>query len=322
MDYILGVDGGGTKTLAAAADTNGKILAELQFGSSNFKSSGFERAKSTYTKGILSIIRKLKKSFSDQNPFFKSACIGLAGLNTAYDRKMFNELILNDDLKPVMDTGSALLVNDTVIGLAAGSMKENRVIIIAGTGSNCYGENAEGMHAKANGWDHILGDEGSGFSMGIHTLRAVMRAYDGRGPKTLLTKNVFDYLRLKDIDELNMWTYDTEFSKDRFASLSLVLCNTAEMGDRVAIKILKKEALEVIINIKTVVKKLKLENEDFDLVFVGNNFKCKEYFTDIIMEKLKKDFPFINFLPLTNRPVEGAVRLAVKNIKQSERFKK
>ncbi|HAX17410.1 MAG TPA: hypothetical protein DCY00_02285 [Actinobacteria bacterium] len=311
MEYILGVDGGGTKTLAAAADKDGRILAEIQFGSSNYKSSGFKRAKSNYTKGIISLAGKLKKSFNDENPFFKSACIGLAGLNTSYDQKMFNALILNDDLKATMDFNNTILVNDTVIGLAAGSLKENRVIIIAGTGSNCYGINAEGAQAKANGWDHILGDEGSGFSMGIHTLRAVMRAYDGRGPETLLTRNVFEYLKIKDIDELNMWTYDTAFSKDRFASLSLILCNTAEEGDRVAIKILKKEALEVILNVKTVVRKLKLEDKDFDLVFVGKNFRCKKYFTEIVKKKLKNDFPLINFLPLTNRPVEGAVRLAV-----------
>ncbi len=316
MEYVLGVDGGGTKTLAAAADMDGKIVAEIQFGSSNFKSSGFERAKDNYTKGILSLAWKLKKSFKDKTPFFKRACIGLAGLNTAYDRKMFNELVLNDDLRPILDIDNTIMVNDTVIGLAAGSVKENRLIIIAGTGSNCYGINDKGVQAKANGWDHILGDEGSGFSMGIHTLRAVMRAYDGRGPETLLTRNVFEYLKIKDIDELNMWTYDTEFTKDRFASLSLVLCNTAEMGDRVAIKILKKEALEVILNIKTVARKLKLENKDFDLVFVGKNFRCKKYFTDIIIEKLRNDFPLINFLPLTNRPVEGAVRLAVANIKK------
>jgi N-acetylglucosamine kinase-like BadF-type ATPase len=312
MEYILGVDGGGTKTLAAAADMDGRIVAETEFGSSNFKSSGFEKARENYTAGILKLAAKLRKSFKDKTPFFKSACIGLAGLNTAYDRKMFNELVLNDDLKLILDIENTILVNDTVIGLAAGSMKKNRVIVIAGTGSNCYGINAEGGQAKANGWDHILGDEGSGFSMGIHTLRAIMRAYDGRGPETLLMENVFEYLKIKDIDELNMWTYDTEFSKDRFASLSLVLCNTAEMGDKVAIKILKKEAHEAILNVKTVVSKLKLENKDFDLVFVGKNFRCKKYFTDIILKKLKKDFPLINFLPLINRPVEGAVRLAAE----------
>ena len=71
---------------------------------------------------------------------------------------------------------------------------KNGIIIICGTGSNCYGINEEGMHAKTTGWDYILGDEGSGTSMGFKTLRAIMKAYDGRGPQTMLIKTVFSIL--------------------------------------------------------------------------------------------------------------------------------
>ena len=69
MEYILGVDGGGTKTLAAAADMDGRIVAETEFGSSNFKSSGFEKARENYTAGILKLAAKLRKSFKDKTPF-------------------------------------------------------------------------------------------------------------------------------------------------------------------------------------------------------------------------------------------------------------
>jgi len=206
------------------------------------------------------------------------------------------------------------LCNDTVIGLAAGSMNKNRVIIICGTGSNCYGVNEEGSEAKANGWDYILGDEGSGTSMGIKALRAILQAYDGRGEETLLTEKIFEYLNIHSIDELNRWTYDDPFSKGRFASLSLPLCTTAESGDKVAIRILKEEAEEVIKNVSAVVKRLKLEEKEFDLVFVGNNFKCIKYFHRIIIKKLKSCFPKINFIPLTGKPVIGAIRLAHENL--------
>lgn len=312
MQYLLGIDGGGTKTLAAAADMDGKILAEVRFGSTNFKSVGSDKAAVNYINGIFSLISEIEKISGDKDPFFKYVCIGLAGLDTSNDYKRYHEIIFNDDVKGIMDFKNISMVNDTIVGLAAGSMKENRVIIIGGTGSNCYGINAEGKQAKTNGWDYILGDEGSGFSMGIHTLRAMMRAYDGRGPETLLVEKVFEYLKIKDFDELNKWTYGMPLTKDRIASLSLILCNTAEMGDAVAIDILKKEAMEIILSIKTVVKKLELEDKDFDLVFVGKNFRCHKYFTDIVMKNLKKAFPLINFMPLTSKPVEGAVRLALE----------
>ena len=312
LDYILGVDGGGTKTMIAVAGLDGEIIIERSIGSINFKSIGVEGALKNFIFGINSVIKELESN--DSKPYFKSACFGLAGLNTSYDKVVFVKIILNDTITPYLNLQRAVLCNDTVIGLAAGSMNKNRVIVIGGTGANCYGINEEGNEAKANGWDYILGDEGSGISMGFKTLRAVMQAYDGRGEDTLLTEKVFEFLNINSVDELNRWTYDEVFSKDRFASLSLPLCITAEMGDKVAIKILKEEAEEVIKNISAVVKRLHLEEKEFDLVFVGNNFKCIKYFHKIIVKKLKDSFPKINLIPLTGKPVIGAIRLALESL--------
>jgi len=312
LDYILGVDGGGTKTMIAVADLDGKIIIEKSIGSINFKSIGVEGAAKNFISGITPVIKELENNGS--RPYFKSSYFGLAGLNTSYDKVVCVKIVLNNSISSYLNLQKAVLCNDTVIGLAAGSMNKNKVIIICGTGSNCYGINEEENEAKANGWDYILGDEGSGISMGIKTLRALMQAYDGRGDETLLTGTVFECLNINSIDELNRWTYDETFSKDRFASLSLPLCTTAEMGDKVAIRILKEEAEEVIKNVSAVVKRLHLENREFDLVFVGNNFKCIKYFQKIILKKLKDSFSNINFIPLTTKPVIGAIRLALKNL--------
>ena len=312
MDYILGVDGGGTKTMIAVADLNGEIIIEKSIGSINFKSIGVDGAAKNFVQGIKSVIKELESDGS--TPYFKSSYFGLAGLNTSYDKVVCVKIVLNESINSYLNLQKAVLCNDTVIGLAAGSMNKNKVIIICGTGSNCYGINEEDDEAKANGWDYILGDEGSGISMGIKTLRAIMQAYDQRGDETLLTKKVYEFLNINSVDELNKWTYDDTFSKDRFASLSLPLCETAEMGDKVAIKILKEEAEEVIKNVTAVVKRLHLEDKEFDLVFVGNNFKCIKYFQKIILKKLKDNFPNVNFIPLTSKPVIGAIRLAKKNL--------
>jgi len=312
LDYILGVDGGGTKTMIAVANLDGKIIIEKSIGSINFKSIGVEGAAKNFISGITPVIKELENHGS--KPYFKSSYFGLAGLNTSYDKVVFVQIVLNDSISSYLNLQKAVLCNDTVIGLAAGSMNKNRVIIICGTGSNCYGINEEGNEAKANGWDYILGDEGSGTSMGIKTLRAIMQAYDGRGDETLLTGKIFEFLNINSIDELNRWTYDEPFSKDRIASMSLTLCETAEMGDRVAIRIFKEEAEEVIKNVSAVVKRLHLEEKEFDLVFVGNNFKCTKYFQRIIIKKLKASFPNVSFIPLTGKPVIGAIRLALKNL--------
>jgi len=313
MQYILGVDGGGTKTSVSIADLRGNVFLEKILGTTNFKSSGLSKSIDNFEKGILEIALELS-SRDKESPLFISSFFGLAGLNTKYDREIFEKIIFAEKVKPFLNQNKAVLCNDTIIGLAAGSMKKNRIIIICGTGSNCYGINEYGQEAKANGWDYILGDEGAGIEMGIKTLRAVMRAYDGRGPKTILTEYVFDYLKISGINGLNRWAYDQPFTKDRFASLSLALCNASEKGDKAAIEILKQAAGEIVISISAVADKLALKDKDFDLVFVGNNFKCKEHFKDVITAELKEKYIKINFIPLTSRPVEGAIKLALQNV--------
>ncbi|MBA7602935.1 hypothetical protein ES703_10031 [subsurface metagenome] len=115
-------------------------------------------------------------------------------------------LIFDSKIKGYLDPASTIMCNDTRIGLAAGSDSKNGVMIICGTGSNCFGVNEEGKEAKVNGWDYILGDEGSGYEVGIKALRALMKAYDGRGESTLLSKTILEDLNIKNVSELmGLW---------------------------------------------------------------------------------------------------------------------
>ncbi|GAG63824.1 unnamed protein product, partial [marine sediment metagenome] len=283
MDYVLGVDGGGTKTIVQVADLSGKVVAESESGSSNYKSVGIKIAKENINKAIFKAIDMLNnlKEFT-----FKDACFGLAGNDSNEDTKIYKEIIFNDVIEKYLDRNKIIICNDTRIGLAAGSDSKNGVMIICGTGSNCYGINEQGREAKVNGWDYILGDEGSGYEIGIKALRALMRAYDGRGESTLLSKTVLEDLNIKNISELIKWAYSDYFLKVRVAAIAKTVCKTAEMGDKISKKILKEEADEAIISVKTVVDKLGLADKEFDLVFVGNVFKCEKYFKSVLMRKL------------------------------------
>ncbi len=80
-----------------------------------------------------------------------------------------------------------LVVNDALVALEAGAPGEAGVVIISGTGSIAYGRNRRNEGARAGGWGHVLGDEGSGFWIGRAAMRAVLREADRRGPRTALT---------------------------------------------------------------------------------------------------------------------------------------
>jgi len=235
----------------------------------------------------------------------------MAGNDSLEDKKIYRKIIFNDKIKNYLISSNTIICNDTKIGLAAGSSSKNGIMIICGTGSNCFGINEYGQEAIANGWDYILGDEGSGYAIGQKALKALMKAYDGRGGKTLLSKTIFEDLNINSIAELVSWTYSKSVLKDDISAIAKTVCRTAEMGDNISVKILEEEVEEAFISIVTVANKLKLAEQYFDLVFVGNVFKCKKYFKDILIKKLDDRFPGINFKPLTEKPVEGAIKLAI-----------
>lgn len=311
MDYVLGVDGGGTKTSVQIADSTGRLMVENESGSSNYKSVGTENAKININSAILGAIRNMASS---DKIIFKSSCFGLAGNDSYKDINIYHKIIFNSKIKHYLNPSKTIICNDTRIGLAAGSSSGNGIMIICGTGSNCFGINEKGKEAKANGWDYILGDEGSGYEVGIKALRALMRAYDGRGGATLLSKTILEDLSIGSVLELIEWTYSSPFSKDEIAAIARTVCRTAEMGDEVSIEILEGEVEEAFISIVTVANKLGLADKNFDLVFVGNVFKCEKYFKAVLIKKLKGKFPKINFKPLTKKPVEGAIKLALENL--------
>ncbi|MBC8390422.1 MAG: hypothetical protein ISS14_04530 [Actinobacteria bacterium] len=311
MDYILGVDGGGTKTTVQIANSNGKLITENKSGSSNCKSIGVENAKININSAILGAVKKL--GIFDKI-IFKSACFGLSGNDSEDDSNIYHKIIFNEKIKDYLNSHKTIICNDTRIGLAAGSSSKNGIMIICGTGSNCFGVNEEGREAKANGWDYILGDEGSGYEVGIKALRAFMKAYDGRGESTLLSKTILEDLNIKNVSELIRWAYKDSFSKDKIAVIAKTVCRTAEMGDKISIKILKEEAIEAVNSVTVVANKLNLADKNFDLVFVGNVFKCEKYFKSVLIKELKDKFTKINFKPLTKKPVEGAIKLALRNL--------
>jgi len=141
-----------------------------------------------------------------------------------------------------------------------------------------------------------------------------MRAFDKRGKKTLLTNSILKDLNLDNIQDLIDWCYNIPFSSERFAALTKTVCSSAELGDKISIKLLKDEAKEALISISVVAKKLKLTSRQFDIVYVGSVFRCEKYFKQVLTDGLKEKFPKINFAPLKDIPVSGAIKMAIKNL--------
>lgn len=311
MEYILGVDGGGTKTTVMIAGADGGVIAESTSGASSFPSVGIRKAIENLNRAVLGAI---ENAGTGSNTMFKSSCFGFAGFNIPDDIKVYREIAGNDKLKKYLNQRRILIYNDTRIGLEAGSSTSNKIIIIAGTGSNCFGINDKGEQAGSTGWDHILADEGSGYAVSVKALRAVMKAYDGRGKRTMLTGEILGELGCENETGIVNWIYGKPFSKERISVFAKAVCRCAYGGDDISRKILYGEAMESVLSVITIAERLKLSKRKFDLVLVGGLFKCEKYFKDIVIAGLEERFGGICFKPLVANPVEGAVKLAIDNL--------
>lgn len=311
MVYILGIDGGGTKTTAVITTADGQVITESTSGASSFPSVGVKKAIENLNRTVFKAIENIG---ADSNMIFESSCFGFAGFNIPDDIKIYRKIVGNDKLKRHLNQDRILIYNDTRIGLEAGSDAKDKIIIIAGTGSNCFGINHSGKEEGSNGWDHILADEGSGYGVSVKALKAVMRAYDGRGDRTMLTGAVLKELGLDNEIGIVNWIYGKPFSKERISVFAKQVCKCAYNGDSISKKILYGEAMESVLSVATVVEKLKLSKRKFDLIFVGGLFKCEKYFKDIVIVELEKRFGGIRFKLLVTNPVEGAIKLAIDNL--------
>jgi len=310
MGYILGVDGGGTKTTAVIASSEGKILVESTSGASSVTSVGEKRA----AENLNSAVFEAAGNLDADDLKFTSSSFGFAGLNVEDDLRIYRSIVFNERLKKHLEQEKVFICNDTRIGLEAGSSAPNKIIIIAGTGSNCFGINESGRQAGCTGWDYILADEGSGYEVSVRALRSVMRAYDGRGAQTMLSRAILEELGLKYETDIVRWTYGKPFSKERLGKFARIVCSCADKGDAISRRILGDEASESILSVSTVVEKLGLEENKFDLVFVGGLFKCEKHFKNIVIDGLRQRFKGISFRPLVAKPVHGAIKLALDRL--------
>src|SRR5436305_1149612 len=176
--HVLGIDAGGTKTVCLLADERGHVLAEGRGSGANLHTSGELEVEK-----VLHHVMEVAIGDRDITP--AAVCLGIAGVDREDEARTVRTIMRRIGYK-----SRILVVNDALIGLVAGARDEAGIAINAGTGSIVYGRNAAFEAARAGGWGHLIGDEGSGYWIGREALAAVMRASDGRGPDTQLTAEI------------------------------------------------------------------------------------------------------------------------------------
>ena len=168
------------------------------------------------------------ETLSREHPI-SAVCLGIAGVDRPHD-----EGVIRGILRRLGHRETARVVNDAAIALVAGAPGRVGVVVLAGTGSISYGADRNGRTARAGGYGFLLADEGSGYWLGHQSLRATVRAADGRGPDTRLQELVFEALGVASVSELIPRVYEKGLPKHRIAALASLVQAAHDQGDAVA----------------------------------------------------------------------------------------
>ena len=302
--YVLGLDGGGTQTRAAAEGDrdSGRGAA----GACNLAAVSPLEA---LTNALAAADAALKEAGAAR-PEVVSVCAGVAGWSYADRRRQFA-----DGLQSAFPNARIAVEPDYVIALAGATGGAPGVIVIAGTGSAAYGENAAGETHRTGAYGFLIDDTGSGYGVGRGAIAAVLAAADGTGPPTSLTKHVLPALGLASLAEMVPGVYGGGISRVQIAGLSRVVAEAASMeADPVALALLMRAGGTLAQLVQGVTHRLFADaHEPFPVVQIGGLWSAGNTLSDIFARSLRRFAPSAVITAPQASPVEGAVHQAQKN---------
>jgi N-acetylmuramic acid 6-phosphate etherase len=296
--HVLGIDAGGTKTVALLADADGRVVGEGRAGGANLQTEGELQVEKVLHEVI-------ERAMNGRYTPPEAVCLGMAGVDRESDGRLIRDIMRRLGFRQ-----NTLIVNDALIALVAGAGANPGVVVISGTGSIAFGVSHRGLAARAGGWGPTLGDEGSGYWIGRRALEAVVRDVDGRGPKTALTERVLEFFSLSRPELLVSEIYHQPHGRRAIASLAPEVDRARFEGDLVAGEIMTDAADELATAAGSVITRLDMRGEQFPILLAGGMLKRSEWLAAEILRRMAEVAPRSEVLPLTEEPVIGAVRLA------------
>lgn len=239
VDFVAGIDGGGTKTRVLCWNMDGKKVSSRQFGAFNLNSIG--------KKAFESLLDRIGLYLSSIGTC-KALCIGAAGISNKSMGKLIAAHLKRFGIR------NWKLVGDHEIAMCGALDGKGGIGLIAGTGSICFGKGADGSFERAGGWGHLIGDEGSGYGLGRDALAAVAKAYDGYGEPTLLQKLLAEDMNLESRTQIISYVYSRD--KSAVAAIAPIVEKACSLGDKVAQDIVEKNASSLVQMVEAVSCKL------------------------------------------------------------------
>lgn len=308
MFHVLGIDAGGTKTVCHLADEHGTLVSSARAGGANLQALG-----ELHVEKVIHDV--MEEAIGTRDIVPAAICLGIAGVDRPEDSTVVGGIMRRIGFK-----ARILVVNDALVALEAGAPGAPGVVIISGTGSIAYGRNSSNEGARAGGWGHVLGDEGSGYWIGRAALRAVLREADRRGPRTALTPLLLKHFGVSEAQNLIHEVYQNKVRPAAIGALAQCVQTAFREHDQAAIGILRAAADELEASGVSVARRLDLQNESFVFILGGGIFRAVPWLREELERRLPASFPKASARLLEREPAEGAVSFALEEARGGARI--
>jgi N-acetylglucosamine kinase-like BadF-type ATPase len=295
--YVMGVDGGATKTLAAVLDLQERALHLGHGASSNADAVGAHAA----TESLLKATDEAIGRAGIERERLDAAVLAIAGTDT--------EAVAAN--VRASRPGTWVVVNDVVGAWAVATGARPGVGAISGTGSNVFGVGADGRAWRAGGWGHVLGDEGSGYWLAVQSIKAALRDRDRSGPETALSAAAMDFFAVPSVEALATLVYSKPLTKGEIAAFAIETARVAHSGDAVARGLYERAAAELGKQIVAVIEQTCLAGE-FPVGLIGSAFKAGALFVEPLAAVVRGIAPQARVAVVEMAPVGGCLLLAAR----------
>lgn len=300
--YYLGVDAGASKTHALVMTEVGHLVGWGEAGAGNHETYGFDHARES----IGAAAQMAADAGGIDQSQVEHACFCLAGADVSQDYETIPQRIL----EPLVAAVSYSLKNDSFGCLRGGTRSPFGIMINCGTGQVAVGRNRGGKEVRIGGYGFEFGDFTGGAAISQAAVAAVVRADDGRGEPTRLTDLLLQAAGQDTVSALVDRTYRDDAYLASLGIPALTFRASAD-GDRVARRIVLAAADEMAITATALIRRLSMEQEEFDLITAGSVFRGEDpVFLETIRESVHAVAPRAQFCFPVYAPVVGAVLLA------------
>lgn len=301
MKYIIGMDGGGTKTKCVLVDSNFNTIYETKGGPSNFLVIGAQQVSET----ILDLINEITISQKIPSSDIESIVIGTTGGGRRSDAEILeSEVVKNASIRSI-SLNKFRVESDARIALEGAFSGKAGSILIAGTGSIMFGKDDNGEIFRVGGFGRYIGDEGSGYRIGRKGLNAVARFLDGRAKPTKITDLLDQEFSISTSEQLITEVYRNNFN---IASVAPLVFESAESGDKIAQRILEDEADELLLHVTAM--KVKLNVDLLKVSLIGSILTTPNYFSYLFNEKVVRRLNDVKIMEAEHSPEYGAALMA------------